>query len=502
MCIIEFSRMSNLRRPPGPVRQLSLQQPPRRQQVRRQRSAEDDKPLQVFANPIRTRLQCQDGKADLDRPNVRVAWDENHDTVSNGVAVIARQIPGKLRPPTAKTKVTTRPIISEKASILYSRQELAERLRLAWKQREENRANIDIFLAQNAVESNCDSRPSSCATSATSARRKLPATRMIISNEPVGEGDLKEPMIYLEKIETDVADGVNISQDFTKVEEVTLVNDENVDLRDVKSEQEEIDDIDKELRAEEDAVRDITLGDWPPSPSLTSKQDKKIEEDGDAKESVPNARTKRANFSTKVFTSGSVQVSNKLKESITVCNVDGKNRRTNSAPPQQRRQGSSSGRTQVSIVIDTPGVSQSQEIKTAEVIPVATNRTIKSAPLKRRTKSGKRRAGVGIGGNVGVRGDGEEEFQNDGKSRRSGGKSRPALQTKVPDVVTMVSLVSSADSDSDIDQNSPRDDKLIHELRNKLPTTPIIKTSNCSPAIAVLRKPIKSGKREEENNCY
>jgi hypothetical protein len=66
------------------------------------------------------------------------------------------------------------------------------------------------------------------------------------------------------------------------------------------------------------------------------------------------------------------------------------------------------------------------------------------------------------------------------------------MDPKTSDVVTMVSLVSSADSDSDV-ENSPGDDKLINELRSKLPTTPIIKTSiNPNPSTA--RKPIKSGK--------
>jgi len=65
------------------------------------------------------------------------------------------------------------------------------------------------------------------------------------------------------------------------------------------------------------------------------------------------------------------------------------------------------------------------------------------------------------------------------------------MDPRTSDVVTMVSLVSSADSDSDV-ENSPGDDKLIDELRSKLPTTPIIKTSiNPNPGTA--RKPIKSG---------
>lgn len=65
------------------------------------------------------------------------------------------------------------------------------------------------------------------------------------------------------------------------------------------------------------------------------------------------------------------------------------------------------------------------------------------------------------------------------------------MDSRTSDVITMVSLVSSADSDSDA-ENSPGDDKLINELRSKLPTMPIIKTS-INPNPAILRKPIKSG---------
>lgn len=90
---------------------------------------------------------------------MRVAWgDDRRDCDSLAqVEVVARQIPGRSRPTTgrsARAYATT-----EKASILYSRQELAERLRLAWKHREQNKANIDIFLAHGvAVEERCDSQ--------------------------------------------------------------------------------------------------------------------------------------------------------------------------------------------------------------------------------------------------------------------------------------------------------------------------------------------------------
>lgn len=88
---------------------------------------------------------------------VRVAWGDDRrgcDGLAQ-VEVVARQIPSRSRPTTGRS---SRAYATEKASILYSRQELAERLRLAWKHREQNKANIDIFLAHNmAVEERCES---------------------------------------------------------------------------------------------------------------------------------------------------------------------------------------------------------------------------------------------------------------------------------------------------------------------------------------------------------
>lgn len=76
--------------------------------------------------------------------------------------MVARQIPSRSRPTTGRSG---RPYVTmEKASILYSRQELAERLRLAWKHREQNKANIDIFLAHGVtVGERCDSEMSMSA---------------------------------------------------------------------------------------------------------------------------------------------------------------------------------------------------------------------------------------------------------------------------------------------------------------------------------------------------
>lgn len=87
--------------------------------------------------------------------NIRVAWGKNDNNNRSGltpVEVTAHQIPSRFK---STTKRSGKDCLATDLSILYSRQELAERLRLAWKHREENKANIDIFLAHGME--NCDS---------------------------------------------------------------------------------------------------------------------------------------------------------------------------------------------------------------------------------------------------------------------------------------------------------------------------------------------------------
>lgn len=64
--------------------------------------------------------------------------------------MVARQIPGRSKSTSGRSKGIEK-------SILYSRLELAERLRLAWQNREKNKANINIFLARETLDERCDS---------------------------------------------------------------------------------------------------------------------------------------------------------------------------------------------------------------------------------------------------------------------------------------------------------------------------------------------------------
>lgn len=104
---------------------------------------------------------------------MRVAWTENHHNSDDleQVEVVARQIPRRSRPTTGRSTRSSSAI--EKASILCSRQELTERLRLAWKHREEKKANIDIFLAHGTMEERCDSELS-MSVPLTPLPKKLP----------------------------------------------------------------------------------------------------------------------------------------------------------------------------------------------------------------------------------------------------------------------------------------------------------------------------------------
>lgn len=95
---------------------------------------------------------------------VRVAWKENrqkNDEELGQVEVVARQIPGRSKSTTRRSRDFAG---MDKPTILYSRLELAERLRLAWKNREKNKANINIFLARETVDERCESEMSNHTT--------------------------------------------------------------------------------------------------------------------------------------------------------------------------------------------------------------------------------------------------------------------------------------------------------------------------------------------------
>ncbi|KAL0132517.1 hypothetical protein PUN28_000334 [Cardiocondyla obscurior] len=538
--------MSSGRRATRPIRQLSLQQPaPRRQHIRRQRSAEDDcsKSLQIYANPIaRGRLAANA----TEKPKVRIAWgDDRRDSLAQ-VEVVARQIPSRSRPTTGRSGRAY--ATTEKASILYSRQELAERLRLAWKHREQNKANIDIFLAHGVgVEERCDSQLSVSTPPTPLSRKELhsiqdekkaqktPAAASMEKREKETrqDNDNKDRRLSAKKIEATfqmMENDLLIKENGKAAETVTK------EEKDSESSKHENLDIEEEDKRKKTRINiDCTNLHLPTNdqmqPSIAfscSKVTNTMTDSTKTNADFSLAKQKRASFHSgtnraflvpmaekspkvsetrnklapvktdeircasadKTATRSLIDKSAVLTRSSSTASLE-KARRTNSAPPQRRNLASAT-RVQVNIVIDAPGLDEAtgqlivcnkmpEEKEVVEkyedgVMKISRGeRSIRSAPLKRRSRSAKRRflASSGLS-----------------KDEDRGGRGKAFMDPKTSDVVTMVSLVSSADSDSDV-ENSPGDDKLINELRSKLPTTPIIKTSiNPNPGTA--RKPIKS----------
>ncbi|XP_011144528.2 uncharacterized protein LOC105186182 [Harpegnathos saltator] len=556
--------MSSGRRAVRPVRQLSLQQPtPRRQHIRRQRSAEDDKSLQIYANPIARGRLAGNG---AEKPKVRVAWSDDRrgcDGELEQVEVVARQIPGRSRQSTSGRSAGRGYVGGvEKASILYSRQELAERLRLAWKHREENRANIDIFLAHGfAVEERCDSELS-MSVPATPLPRKEPGPKKILDWGTTAREKPRDPS------GEDRARGIEHEDESSPgVVSGTMKKSEENAAKEAKKE-EEVEEHVADASVEEKRKTLISIDCTslhPPNPSATSssslKADSAVASPAKvASDDFSSAKQKRASFHSGTNRAFLVPMIEKPARAATEANkclatdkivpvrspeakcasatadktatpkqtmmttdarspvapdksaVLAKNsamialekaRRTNSAPPQRRGavagNVTSGARVQVNIVIDAPSLADASSDKpivcglqpgknTVEKseessVKISRERSVRSAPLKRRSRSAKKRflASSGAGGK-----DEEDARAQD----RCGGRARAYVDSRTSDVVTMVSLVSSADSDSDA-ENSPGDDKLISELRSKLPTTPIIKTS-INPNPGVTRKPIKS----------
>ncbi|KYQ50186.1 hypothetical protein ALC60_10755 [Trachymyrmex zeteki] len=543
--------MSSGRKATRPVRQLSLQQPvPRRQHIRRQRSAEDDcsKSLQIYANPIaRGRL----GANATEKPKVRVAWGDDRHGCDNlaEVEVVARQIPSRSRPTTGRSGRTY--ATTEKASILYSRQELAERLRLAWKHREQNKANIDIFLAHGmAVEERCDSQLSMSIPSTPLSRK--PNT---IQDEGKSQQNLIAPSNLRDQekethedhdkgderlCETKLESAFRLIENnlLTKGDEKTAETMEKEGRDNEKPDLLDNVDIEEEKKKKTRINIDCTNLHLPTTdqsqPSSTFSL-LKMENADPAKTNADFslAKQKRASFhsgtnraflvpmvekspkgleaKSKLAPTKSIEIRCASADKTTMRSPIDKNviltrssstaslekaKRTNSAPPQRRNLASAT-RVQVNIVIDAPSLADEATDKSIVCEKMQDGkdavekyedcamkisrgeRSIRSAPLKRRSRSAKRRFLASSG---------------PGKDEDRGGRGKAFMDPKTSDVITMVSLVSSADSDSDV-ENSPGDDKLINELRSKLPTTPIIKTS-INPNPVTTRKPIKSDMRK------
>ncbi|KAJ8668534.1 hypothetical protein QAD02_010197 [Eretmocerus hayati] len=518
----------------APVRQLSLQQPipsNRRQQhqqhIRRQRSTEDERLYASSMASSRNRFPSTElhhgYSPKQDKPKVRMAWTESStgkQRNESGVEIVARQIPTNKfsRPATGRGSrgLMTRCPLAEKATILYSRQELAERLRLAWKQRQETKSNIDIFLAHNTVEERSDSRLSSITNQTASptprVSREGPSQRQCQEASTERKGDAGVPDAidkpqYKSWFSNSVGGSstIGVTKDEALQTEITEDDDrsknERVGCEKLTMEKKSISincndwntpitiEITNDRKSESKILEKILDSYNPVEEQLgcfQSKQTENFDLIPISKEpDYSQASLRRASYQSRLNKAFNDPVIEKPLLPKTTSRVNLTNhveptqklRRTGSAPSQRGPpQTTSDNSTQETLIEPERRVMSANKEQKG---PSNNVRVVKSATLtKKRSKSGKKRQSS------------MEELSsntNGGKTTK-GCKSQVVMEAKRPELVTMVSLVSSADSESEIDENSPKDDKLIRELRNKLPTTPIIKTS-LNPGI---RKPFKS----------
>ncbi|XP_015184621.1 PREDICTED: uncharacterized protein LOC107070699 [Polistes dominula] len=562
--------MSEIRRSVVRVRQLSLQPPtPRRWQLRRQKTSDDEQSSKIHNDPIGSDRSRANSRSGSSRPKVRIAWGERHRENNNieQVEVVARQITGKSKSTMKKSR--NRNIIEneEKASILYSRQELTERLRLAWKHREENKTNIDIYLAHGVHEEQCNSESSNCPiisepqtpssiskneilrssendrcpiitdnknldnsyydntceiqtikrTDSFESRTDLDKdieqtkrskkTKVIENNLKVVETSsvkLENDVCYTEPIEmikyiesntNETLKGtieVLVDQPKQNEKSVSIETDDNIKLPTLKSETTTLNISKSQNEATSAKQKRTNFRNGTNRAFLYTETDKTVV----SKMSTDNTDIQRNTSCKRTTENKQIETKNTIKN----LNDQKFNRksRSSSAPLQGRN----SSRIQVNIVIDTNCDSNNAIAKNPNeindkgkvneegcivdkkkeiLLKPSYVRPIKSAPLKKRLKSIKKRQHS--------LGSACKDEQCNGLRGRCG-LSMKDCDGKSNDVITMVSLVSSTESDSDL-ENSPNEAKLINQLREKLSTTPIIKTST-TPIPGNIRKPVKS----------
>lgn len=116
-------------------------------------------------NPIQYHSFTSGPGAVLRTRAVRLAWADNkqRDNSKNNVEVVAKRCVGQHRPVTLKSHRSAAGnlpnIGGSMDTILFTRQQLAERLRRAWQEREQSRPNLDIFLAHSNMDSTGEDDP-------------------------------------------------------------------------------------------------------------------------------------------------------------------------------------------------------------------------------------------------------------------------------------------------------------------------------------------------------
>jgi hypothetical protein len=134
-----------------------------------------------------------------------VAWTDNRQEDNDNVEVIAKRCTGQPRPVTCKPHLPS--IGGDKDTILYTRQQLAERLRRAWLEREQSGRSLDIFLAHsNLVSKEEDDSPTDTTQSPSPITDdiSLSAPRNMIRDSscakkntlPSAQNNLNNPLYY------------------------------------------------------------------------------------------------------------------------------------------------------------------------------------------------------------------------------------------------------------------------------------------------------------------
>ncbi|XP_066585852.1 uncharacterized protein [Prorops nasuta] len=524
---LEQSSMATVQDPRHHVETLQLpkeqnqRQRRRQQRRRRQWSADDAASLEVYTNFSK-----------LEKPKVRMAWadSDNNESIEH-VEIIARQIPTARKSRISNTRPAGGGSVSgsktdfglsrsiengkkklnstsslEKAAILCSRQELAERLRLAWKHRQETRTNINIFLARHTSEEYSNSELSVTRTTATTT----PLSFIASTNDD-------HPTKSFAAESTCLVDSVNRCANLDSSAVEMTIDDTCEDKEDVICASEcRKGQLNEDLRSY-DKISNYSNEEYKgefKEDEFGGENSKEVENLGNVRfkvneeasivieteiqdetrtvviKSRDTAKEKRASFRSCANKAFLVPMVDLTKPTET----DEKSKRTKSAPPGERAGDGAAAIRQingraicnqmdkVTDKVDDRNNGKFENTSSANVN--REQRSVRSAPTKRRSKS-KRRTSQACR---------EEENDENRKKGENRSVARRGKDCRLTDVVTMVSLVSSADSDSE-EENSPSDDKLINELRKKLPTTPIIKTASPS-TYRTIRKPLKTALKE------
>lgn len=342
--------------------------------------------------------------------------------------MVAHKVRGVPRPVTAKPAQRSTP----PTSILYSRQQLAERLRLAWRDRQQ-RPNLDIFLAHKSREE----PPLSVREIITEIERNstdeapqyrpptVDATSYLIVNDPLARADHKRLEGKRSSVRPNLAPSITISFDHSGVdddydEDRSRDRSLNVHLLTPDTCREGSNDQPVDNHHIEQESEDRTV---------------KIKEPDKLKQDALTATAKRANFKN---SSNSPVMSGSVTSSTP----------PSGTPPAKPILKKPSGQS-LTRMMSAPAAGRSaakgtnfdvkkieKELDVGQDFSTQRERNIKSAPARRRFKNCRRK---------GVKSYEDESSGNEEGPTRS--RVRGRTVEPVADVVTMMSLLSPTESE-------------------------------------------------------